>query len=860
MPRSPRSLHFRREVFLTVILLFGMAFFAWGQGGRPALELSRTVRSFEFLPVVGQRAGLFGNETGNFEAWVYPLKILRNFRFNILTEGRVLPAETLARTVTIRPESAIILYSGDTFSIRETLFVPVEEPGAVILFEVETAQPLELEVAFERDFQLEWPAAIGGTHINWNANLRAFYFGEELNRYAAFVGSPSTVDYRLEYFTNYSATPQSSFRLGVTQKGRETKVVAIAASLVGPAEAEKTYGHLLADYAGLFEASARYYRNYLAQTVSLELPDGQLQKAYDWSRVSMVQGLVANPWLGTGLVAGYRTSGDYERPGFAWFFGRDALWTSLALDASGDFANTRTALDFLSKYQRADGKIEHEIAQTASLVDWFKNYPYAYASADATPLYIITLNDYVEHSGDLAFAKEKWESAWKAYQFLRSTYDAQGLPQNIGFGHGWVEGGPLLPVKAELYQVGLGAEALRALSNLAGLAGKEDVSQELTNTFSQKKATLNQVFWSAEKNSYAFALDQQGKRVDTGSVLATVPMWFELLDRDKAQAMINQLADSDYQADWGMRIISAHDPRYNPGGYHFGAVWPLFTGWASVGEYRYHRALPAYSNLRANALLAFEGALGHVTEVLSGDYFQELSTSSPHQIWSAAMVVSPILRGMLGLKQDAISHTLTFAPEVPADWTYLQVRHVRVGDAILDLAYRKAAGGITLEVKRAGSGECNVEFSPALSLRAQVVAAEVEGHRVQPRVDANGVDQHATVRFPVKQETTTVHIRTRDDFGLSLENNLPGLGDSSQGLRVIAEKWGTNRDTLELGISGLPGREYDLSVWNPSQIASIEGGELLKDRRGEGVMRVKFPAQSNAYVHGKVTIHFAGRH
>jgi hypothetical protein len=42
-----------------------------------SLEFSRPVRSWEFLAAVGTRAGLFGNETGNFEAWVYPLKILR---------------------------------------------------------------------------------------------------------------------------------------------------------------------------------------------------------------------------------------------------------------------------------------------------------------------------------------------------------------------------------------------------------------------------------------------------------------------------------------------------------------------------------------------------------------------------------------------------------------------------------------------------------------------------------------------------------------------------------------------------------------------------------------------------------------
>src|SRR3979411_2745512 len=114
-----------------------------------------------------------------------------------------------------------------------------------------------------------------------------------------------------------------------------------------------------------------------------------------------------------------------------------------------------------------------------------------------------------------------------------------------------------------------------------------------------------------------------------------------------------------------MRIISSHSKFYDGSGYHFGSVWPLFTGWASVGEYRYHRALPAYSNLRANALLALDGSLGPVTEVLSGDYYQPISTSSPHQIWSAAMVVSPILRGMLGLETDVPSHRVVFTPHVP---------------------------------------------------------------------------------------------------------------------------------------------------------------------------------------------------
>src|SRR5256885_13640895 len=102
--------------------------------------------------------------------------------------------------------------------------------------------------------------------------------------------------------------------------------------------------------------------------------------------------------LGTGLVAGYRKSGESERPGFALFFGRDALWTSFALNSYGDFATTRTALEFLKKYQRADGKIPHEISQSAALIPWFTDYEFPWASADATPLYVIAHADYFRTS------------------------------------------------------------------------------------------------------------------------------------------------------------------------------------------------------------------------------------------------------------------------------------------------------------------------------------------------------------------------------------------------------------------------------------------------------------------------------
>lgn len=842
-----------------IVLYLAVLLFSFRLVAQPAthqLELTRPVRNWEFLPVVGQRAALFGNEAGNFEAWVYPLKLFRNFHLNFLIGNQVLPAESLARTLIVRPELSTIVYSSNTFSVRETLFVPVHEPGAIITFEVNTTEPVEIEAVFDRDFQLEWPAALGGTYLNWDTNLHAFVLGEEQRKYAAIVGSPTASQVRQEYSTNYSSSRENSFRLGATAKGAETKLLAIAASWQGQKEAENTYNRLTANQASLLRVSAKYYEQYLDQTVNIELPDKQLQRAYDWSRISMLQGMVSNPDLGTGLIAGYRTSGDSQRPGFAWYFGRDSMWTSLALTASGDLADSRAALQFISKYQRADGKVPHEISQAANLVPWFTNYPYAYASADATPLFIIATDDYVTRSGDTNFAKEEWNNLWKAYQFLLSTYDVQGFPQNFGIGHGWIEGGPLLPVKAELYQVGLGAAALRSLSHLAQLIKKTDESTQLFEAFTKQKALLNQMFWSEDKGLFAFALDRDNSRIDTPSVLATVPMWFDLLDQDKTQRMINLLAGPDHQTDWGMRIISASNTLYNPGGYHFGSVWPLFTGWASVGEYRYHRALPAYSNLRANALLALNGSLGHVTEVLSGDFNVPLATSSPHQIWSAAMVVNPILRGMMGIETDAATHSLKFRPHVPADWTSFAVRGVNVSNSKLDLIYKKTVDEITLEVHRSGSGDTVIDFAPAVSQRAKVLRAEIDGRAVSTNLEQNNEDQHVVVHFTVNRPTVVLRIKTRNDFGIGLTSELPPLGDSSRGLRVISESWDTSRTALTLNLAGIPGNEYALAVWNPTQIATIEGAELTTSEE-KTRLTIRFPSSpSPSYVQRQVILHF----
>ncbi len=180
---------------------------------------------------------------------------------------------------------------------------------------------------------------------------------------------------------------------------------------------------------------------------------------------------------------------------------------------------------------------------------------------------------------------------------------------------------------------------------MAQLTAHSDAAKQSSDHYEAQKKKLNTAFWSGENKYFVFSLNQAAQQSGPLTSLAAAPMWFHLLDDSKAEDTIDQLSDSDYETDWGVRLLSNKDKNYAPSGYHFGSVWPLFTGWASVGDYQYHRALGGYANLRANSALALDGSLGHTTEVLSGDDYAALEGSTSDQIWSAAMIVSPLLRG-----------------------------------------------------------------------------------------------------------------------------------------------------------------------------------------------------------------------
>ena len=834
-----------------------------------ALTLTRAARSWQFLDAVGPHAGLLGREDGSFEAWIYPLKLFRDFQLRFRVGDAVLPGDAIPRTITVRPESSSVKYIYDSFTACATWFVPVDERGAVVEIEVNAAEPVGVEASFTPDVTWMWPAALGDGYSSWDGQRGVFVFSNNRSFFAA-AGAAGATPIAVTFAGNYAAGHVDAFSFGPPAKGRKVYRFVMAASFESAQQAETTYRKLLTDDSNL-QQTRDYYGRFLDSTVQLSLPDKDLQLSYDWARVSTVQGLVDEPYAGKGLVAGYNIANANSRPGFAWYFGRDSMWTALALDSIGDFGTTKTALEFLMQYQRPDGRIPHEIAQSVKLVDWWKDYPYGTASADGTPLFLVGFADYVRTSGDTAFAREHWDSLWHAYQFLKTTYSASGLSQNLNIGHGWIEGGPLrpqpddlkqphdpplVPISGEFYQAGVGIAGVESLAGVARAAGKPDIAQQLESEAKTQRATLEKVFWSPEKNYYAFAVDPQGQRIEKPSVLGTVPLWFGLTDASKSEQFLNVIAAPGHQTDWGPRIISNQDPLYGPTGYHFGSVWPLFTGWASVAGYRYHRPHYGYENLMANAQLAHDGSPGRTTEVLSGDFYTQLATSTPHQIWSSAMVISPILRGMMGLDVDALDNRVTFAPHVPAGWTDFAIRKVRVSNAQLDFVYHAVGDDLSLEVQRRGAGKVELTFSPAFSLRARIVTAEVNGAKVEFKISVNDNDQHLTLLVPITADVTTIHLRVGGDFGFQYPYTPPADGAVSSNLQIVSEQWNAAHDKLVLQLVGISGKTYTLPAFNAPSGIAVDGASITKTASGVA-LEVAFPRGSSAaFVAKTVTVQF----
>lgn len=833
-----------------------------------SLELSRAARPHAFFDVVGRRAAVFGYEGRPFEAWVYPLKVLDDFSLTFTLEGN--PVEIAGRDalsrISVRPEATILVYSHAAFTVREVIFAPLDEPGIVVLLDIQSTLPVRVTASFRPRLHLMWPARRATARVGFDAKAGRYVLTERTGRLAAVIGSPGARE--LARRPHGKDSPDAPLRLvrEITAAGARDALVAIviAGSSRGRAEAETAYERLLASVPALYAQTARAYSDLLERTTDVEVPDDRLTRALRWAKVGIDKGLATNPALGTGLVAGFRTSGDGERPGFAWFFGRDAFWTALATDAEGDFAATRASLELLAKHQRADGKIPHEISQSAAFVPWFDAYEHAWASADATPLFVVAHADLFAATGDRDFLARSWDRIVKAFRFSAAT-DADGnqLMENTKVGHGWVEGGALYPPHEEIYQQGVWMAAARGLADLAEVMGDAALSREARARAEATRRACERRFWLAERGHYAFATADAGARLVTeDTALPAVPLVWGLLEPSRADSQIDHLGGGDLATDWGLRLLSSKSELYDPLSYHHGSVWPLFTGWSALAAYRYGRPHVGYQALMANALLTEQGALGYVTELLSGAFNAEFGTSSHHQIWSEAMVVTPLVRGLLGIEVSEGGRVLSLRPQLPADWNRVVLRRIAAGERRYDATLSRTSGSFTIEVAATGSdgtgsGLRRLVIAPAFPLDALVREVRVNGRTVRPSIVSLGDVQLAEVRIESPAARTRVELLVAGGSDVYVRREVPAAGETSQGLRILRSRAGA--DGLRLTLEGRGGRTYAVALRGPGRgVAETDAPDvkLTAPAGRDPEAQITFAGPTDAYVRREVLIRF----
>lgn len=864
---------------------------------KSGLELARRTQSGSFFDVLGHKSAVFGYENRALEAWVYPLKIIDDFKLSFRLEGYPLdiPGPEIQVSLKVRPEATIFTYSHAAFTVRQIIFAPMDEPGIIMLLDVHSVLPMTITGSFRPRLKLAWPAGLMTANLGWDADIHVYSLTEETDRYVGLIGSPTAEDISVMPYQEEPRDVPIRFTIAVPlEKARSQFIpIVIAGSVTGREQAQATYDRLVSMTEALYENNVAYYERFQKNTVSVTTPDERLNTAFAWAKVGVDKGMATNPFLGTGLLAGFRTSGDSQRPGFAWFFGRDALWTSLAITSYGDFAATRAALDFLKKFQRADGKIPHEISQSASLLTWFTDYPYPWASADATPLYVIAHADYWRASGDLDFIKANWESLTRAYRFSAATdTDGNGLIENTNVGHGWVEGGALHPAHEEIYLEGLWIEASRGMAELADRMRDPQLAAEARANAERTLAATEKTYWLEDQGFYAFAtqlprstpgvaepgpnrvarqarLDAlaPARLIDEDTVLPAVPLWWHELNEGRAQSEIDHIGAGSMATDWGQRILSEKSKLYDPLSYHYGSVWPLFSGWASVAAYGYGRSQVGYQALTANVLLTYTNALGYVTELLSGEFNAPFGRSSHHQVWSEAMVVAATLRGLLGIEVSQGGEALRFAPQLPADWDQVAVSNVAAGprgDVRYDLALERAPGRESIKIVRRGPGasggvllhSVHLTIAPAFPLDARVRSVAVNGRATKFVVTQEGDVQRAEVTVDNAPPSVEVVLNYDEGTDVYVETEPLRPGASSEGLRILRSR--ADRKSLHLILEGRGGRSYALRIRTPRELGKTGGVTVKPDPGHDSQLVVSFKGSPDLYVRRELIIPFLG--
>jgi len=782
-----------------------LPYFVANQPGQPLI--STDIMAVKPFSVVGPRGALLGQQDGTFEAWVFPWKLLSHMRITAEMKDYAVPIDVneQAASIDVQPGHTTITFSHANFTIREILFAPQNAPdgaGALAYYQIQAVRPMTLTFSFTPEMQRMWPALSDDRPSpEWvKVGPSGFYILHlNLPDHAAALAMPTAQygilapyqerpkNYPLQFVIHFDPATDRDKLYPLLMTTAETVATATTSALAGRLQA------LDRDFQELYSDTQNHFQKFSSEHLSIETPDEKLNQAFAWAEVAIDQLRVQTTpsHAETALVAGFYTSGDSARPGFGWYFGRDALWTLYAVNSYGDYHLTRDELNFLIKRQSPEGKIIHEWAQTADLVDW-KSLPYAYASADANPLLLMAVEDYLKISGDTQFIQANWDALNKAWTFETSQdSDGDGIYENTE-GSGWVESWPPGMPHQEIYLAALDQQASTSMAALARATGHTEIAQQAESRAATIGAAIEKEYLLPGGGFYAFSRNADGTTDPSPTIFPSVASWDGTYRLQHAQPMLDRWAAQEFSTDWGTRDLSPTVPFFDPISYHQGTVWPLYTGWVAVSEYRNGRTLSGYAHLMQNADLTWAQDPGAVTELLSGQFFAPLGRSTSHQLWSSAMVISPVVRGLFGLEWDAAGKKLTVTPSLPAQWDKAKLRHVPFAGGHIDLEMTR--DGAALLVRASGSSQ------------PVVLASLTPGAKWTSNV----------LRIPLPAV----------EAGLS--HALPEAGSTTQQMKVLDQQYSTNSLTMRLSAPANSHQTIMMRVNDTRAKPQLEGAQILQ--------------------------------
>ncbi len=815
----------------------------WFDLGVSPIALSGDARPGVYLASPGRASIAMGTEDGRFEMWSWPIKWFHDMQLHFRVPKHVAPisGRDVARRVTVRPEGVTIEYSYETFTVKQHVFAVLDKPAVIMLLEVDAIRPLEIIASFVPDVHYAWPAGLGGQYVAWNGDAKAFLFSESKRQINAFFGSPAiTKAADVPAHMLSSSPPQFTIAVGDASQqyteprlgeppGRNVNIrqayipIVLAGGEMSRDAARSLYDSLLAVSAPQVEWMRRvaHADSIRLHTTRVTTPDARLNAAVEWAKVNLDDAMVCNPVLGCGIVAGYGLSGAAsDRPGFGWFFGGDAAINALAMTWFGQHDLAREGVfKFFAKYQRADGKITHEISQSAHKVDWFNAYPYPYYHGDTTPFWMLAVGEYFKQSADTTLLRTLWPNLRKAYEWSRSTdSDGDGLMENPLAGAGALEVGDLqIGIVSDVYLSGVWIAALDRFADMADALGERSTANEARQLRTRARTTLEERLWLAAPRQYAFALLEGGKVNENMTSWPAAAMSFDTFDRVRGAEMAQRLASADVMTDWGARPLSATSTLFDPLHYNNGAVWPFVTGWVALAQYRYHNAHAGRFALNGIVGTSFDESLGRNHEVISGRLYRPLDTSVPHQFFATSMVLTPLMRGLLGVEVDAPRNTITIAPHMPADWDSVTVEQLAVGSERVSFTLKRTMQSIEVRSWRDAPGKPSivVNFAPALPLGATGVVAAGRA-RVQISNESGAVV--ASVQDELASESR-IRLSWKGGWEVVPPEHRPQVGDRSRALRVLSERMINGKYVVTL--QGRSLTSYTLRVRAPGELKYV---------------------------------------